>query len=205
MELDALSQHIVGHARLLAEQGEIRDAIELLYEIIDRYPEYDHGFELIGDYYLRNSQPELAMRPLEIALEINQENFMAHFLLGCAYGRMLRFDEALEELFIARELQPEDEEVLRNIGWVTCMAGDLETGRHYLLQALNMNPGNGLIYNDLAASYMFSNHRNLNRAKYWLEKATQIEPEEPFIKETYRAFMAMVHPKTQPNSLKSEA
>ena len=146
---------------------------------------------MIGDFYLQSAQPSLSIRPLEIALEIDQENFLSHFLLGCAYGRVLRFDDAIEELEIAREMKPDDDEVLRNIGWITCMSGELVKGRKYLLQALELNPHNGLIYNDLAASHMFSQTRNLDKARHWLEKALEVEPDEPFIAQTYQAFLEM--------------
>ncbi len=189
--MDKVTQQTVARAIDLAEKGEFREAIELLYEVIDRYPDFENGYEMVGEYYLLNSQPEMAIRPLEIVLEMNQENFMAHFLLGCAYGRTLLFDEALEELKIAREMQPDDPEVLRNLGWITCMAGDLKEGRQILLDAMKIAPQNGLIYNDLAASYMFTKARDLEKAKYWLELALKVEPDEPFIRQTYQAFTDM--------------
>lgn len=189
--MDQLAKEIVQKAVHLAAQKEYREAIELLYEVVDRFPEFVTGFEMIGDFYLKSAQPALAIRPLEIAQEIDQNRFLSHFLLGCAYGRVFRFDDAIEELEIALELKPNDDEVLRNIGWITCMSGNLEKGRQFLLQALELNPVNGLIYNDLAASYMFSQTRNLDKAKHWLEKALEVEPEEPFIKQTYQAFLQM--------------
>jgi Tfp pilus assembly protein PilF len=187
--MDQLAKEIVQKAVHLAAQKEYREAIELLYEVVDRFPQFVTGFEMIGDFYLRTAQPALAIRPLEMALEIDQESFFSHFLLGCAYGRVFRFDDAIEELEIAREIKPEDAEVLRNLGWITCMSGNLEKGRKHLMQALEMNSRNGLIYNDLAASYLFSQTRNLEKAHYWLEKALEVEPNEPFIQQTYQAFL----------------
>lgn len=189
--MDETSKITVQKALDLSEQGEYREAIELLYEVVDRYPNFSTGFELIGDFYLRNAQPDLAIRPLEMALEINQDSYASHFLLGCAYGRTLHFEEAIEELEIALEFKPEDGEVMRNIGWITCMGGNLNRGRDFLLKALELEPDNGLIYNDLAASYMFSNSRDLEKARYWLEKARTIEPDEPFIQLTYQSFLEM--------------
>lgn len=189
--MDQLAREIVQKAVNLAAQKEYREAIELLFEVVDRFPQFVTGFEMIGDFYLKAAQPALAIRPLEMALEIDQERFFSHFLLGCAYGRALRFDEAIEELEIAREMKPDDAEVMRNLGWITCMSGNLEKGRKHLMEALEINSRNGLIYNDLAASYLFSQTRNLEKARYWLEKALEVEPEEPFIKQTHQAFLDM--------------
>jgi tetratricopeptide (TPR) repeat protein len=189
--MDEATQQTIARAIDLADQGEFRDAIELLYEVIDRHPDFENGYEMIGEYYLLNAQPDMAIRPLEIVLEMNQDNFIAHFLLGCAYGRTLLFDEALEELKIAQEMQPKDPEVLRNLGWITCMAGDLKQGRQLLLEAMKIAPQNGLIYNDLAASYLFTKSRDREKAKYWLELALKVEPDEPFIRQTYQAFCDM--------------
>jgi len=190
--MDDSARQIVEKAIELAAKGDFREAIELLYEVVERFPNFIAGYELIGDLYLKIAKPDLAIRPLEMALEINPDRYLTHFLLGCAYGRMLRFEEALEELEIARQMRPDDSEILRNMGWVSCMAGDVIRGREILYQALEMNPDNGLIYNDLAASYLFTSDRDLHKAGYWLEKALEVEPDEPFIQETYAGYLEIL-------------
>ncbi|NIR50749.1 hypothetical protein GWO43_19375 [candidate division KSB1 bacterium] len=50
-------------------------------------------------------------------------------------------------------MRPKDDEVLRNLGWMRCMKGEVEKGRETLQRVLKIDPENALIHNDLAASY----------------------------------------------------
>ncbi|MBN1350646.1 hypothetical protein JXJ21_14610 [candidate division KSB1 bacterium] len=189
--MDDATQTTVKQALALAQSGKFEDSIDLLYSVSKRECEYDIIFVLIGEIHLMNNDPKRAIRPLEIALELNQDNYRTHFLLGNAYGRILRFEDAIEELVIADEMNPNDDEIIRHLGWIHCMAGHLEDGRRFLKKAMRINPKNSLIYNDMAASFMFTIHRDLKKAETWLRKALSIEPKHPFINQTYQAFVAM--------------
>lgn len=189
--MDEAGRMAIKRALELAKKGKIKDALDILYEVAERHSENESVFLLIGEISLSHNDPQRAIRPLEIALELNQENFRTHFLLGNAYGRILRFEDAIEELLVANEIKPNDDEVLRNLGWIHCMAGQTEKGRQYLKTAMKINPHNCLIYNDMAASYMFSTRRDLESAEIWLKKALSIEPNHPFIQQTYQAFKTM--------------
>lgn len=189
--MDEATRSVVKKALDLTKNGEYEAAIELLFGIAKRHRNYEPVYALIGEIYLTNNDPKRAIRPLEIALELNQDNFRTHYLLGNAYGRVLQFDDAIEELMAANEIKPDDDEIIRNLGWIHCMAGRVEDGRHYLHEALEINPQNTLIYNDLAASYMFSTDRDLENAETWLQKAISIKPVHPFIQQTYQAFISM--------------
>jgi len=189
--MDEATQIAISQALKLVKNGEVKDGLKLLFEVAERYPENEHLLILIGEIYLTYNDPRRAIRPLEMALEINQENFRTHYLLGNAYGRILRFEDAIEELQVANEIKPEDDEVMRNLGWIHCMAGKYQKGREYLKQALKINPQNSLIYNDMAASFMFSTDRDLKSAETWLKKAMSINPDHPFIQQTYQAFLEM--------------
>ena len=189
--MDDATQSVIKQALELNKHGKHEDAVDLLFAIAKRQPDHESVFVLIGEIYLTNNEPKRAIRPLEVALELNQDNFRTHYLLGNAYGRILRFDEAIKELMVANEIKPNDDETIRNLGWIHCMAGRVDDGRHFLKKALEINPKNGLIYNDLAASYMFTSKRDLPNAERWLQKALSIEPEHPFIQQTYQAFVTL--------------
>ncbi len=71
-------------------------------------------------------------------------------------------------------------EIIRNIGWMKCMSGKVKEGRSCLRQSIKLDPKNGLAYNDLGASYMFTQDLNLQLAERWLKKALELEPNNAF-------------------------
>ena len=112
------------------------------------------------------------------------------YLLGCAYGRCMKFQSAIRHLNIANRMNPENTEVIRNIGWIRCMQKKKQLGRKLLRKAISLDPQNALAYNDLGASYLFENE--LAEAQKWIEKATQMDPEDEFISNTAERLEEMV-------------
>ena len=102
-----------------------------------------------------------------------------HYLLGCAYGRTMNFRNAIKHLNLANRLNPENAEIIRNIGWIRCMQEKKETGRKLLRKAISLDPTNALAYNDLGASFMFE--EEFDEAEKWIDKARQIDPDDDFI------------------------
>jgi len=176
----------------LARRGDLFRAIQQAEELTKRYPEYVPAQCLLGDLYLRIGSPMLAIEPLEKAIHTSPEYALPQYLLGCALGRLAKFERALHHLFIADRLKPNDPEILRNIGWMKCMSGEVKEGRSYLRQSIKLDPENGLAYNDLGASYMFTQDLNPRLAERWLKKALQVEPDNPFIQDTWQSFQELL-------------
>jgi len=102
-----------------------------------------------------------------------------YYLLGCAYGRCMKFKKAIQHLNIANKLNPNNAEVIRNIGWIRCMQEKKDHGRKLLKKSIDLDPTNALAYNDLGASYMFE--ENFEEAQKWIKKASEMDPHDDFI------------------------
>jgi len=105
-----------------------------------------------------------------------------HYLLGCAYGRSLKFANAIRHFNIANRMNPENSEVIRNIGWIRCMQKKNNNGRKLLQESIRLDPDNALAYNDLGASYMFE--EKLEEADKWISQALILDPNDLFILQT---------------------
>lgn len=102
-----------------------------------------------------------------------------HYLLGCAFGRCMKFRSAIRHLNIADKMNPNNAEIIRNIGWIRCMQEKTQNGRDLLRKAIRLDPNNALAYNDLGASYMFQ--EDLPEAQKWIKKALDMDPQDEFI------------------------
>lgn len=178
-------------ALALAKERRLEEAAGLLEELVDRHPDFLPGFHLLGEIYLMANQPQYAVEPLETAKQLDLEFAPVRLLLGNAYARTLRLELAIAELHEADRLRPDDDEIQHQLGWTHCVLGRLEEGRAYLRRSMALDPGNALAYNDMAASYMFAADPDLEQAHEWMMRALDLDPDDPFIQQTYRALLDM--------------
>jgi len=168
-----------------AQDGRVEEALSLLQEAVERFPDVWQLWAMTGQILLETGQPEKAIDPLERARDLAPEVFLPHFLLGSALGRAFALSEGIAELEIAESMRPNDAEVLRNLGWMRCMNNDVERGRQTLMRALQLEPDNPFIYNDLAASYLYTNDCDVEKAQDYCLRALEIAPSHPAILHTW--------------------
>lgn len=185
------AESLMRHCLDLADRGDLFGAVQQLEELTKQHPHYAPAQCLLGDLYLRIGSPMLAIEPLEKAVHTSPEHPLPRYLLGCALGKLGEFQRALDHLFVADRLKPNDAEILRNIGWMKCMSGEVKEGRRCLRQSIKLDPTNGLAYNDLGASYMLTHDLNLQLAERWLKKTLEIEPNSVFIQNTWQSFQQL--------------
>lgn len=194
----------------IMSNGDLNYAVEILEDLSIDYPENYHVASMLGECYLSVGNPEKAIKPLQWAtknppqhkddvsddekifvLKLKKELNHVHkntlwvdyYLLGCAYGRCAKFPSAIRHLRIADDMNPDNAEIIRNIGWIRCMQEKRDIGRAILRQAIDLDPTNALAYNDIGASYMFE--ENFSEAEKWINRAVNIDPLDDFINETY--------------------
>lgn len=92
----------------LADGGDLLGGIEKIEELTRQYSNYVPAQCLLGDLYLQICSPVLAIEPLEKAVHMFPEVPLSQYLLGCALGRLGKFQRALQHLFIADRLKPND-------------------------------------------------------------------------------------------------
>lgn len=144
----------------------------------------EKGFE--GETAKTDQELDFARKLKEKAKEKNENLlwhlWVNHFLLGCAYSKCQKFKSALRHLNLADAMNPNNGEILRNIGWVLVMQGRIINGRALLMRAVTLEPENAQAYNDLGASYLYE--QNFIESKKWIDKALELDPYDPLIRET---------------------
>jgi Flp pilus assembly protein TadD len=183
----------------LADKGDLFGAIRHTEQLIKEFPDFPPGLCLLGDLYLQVGSPALAIDPLEKAVAAAPQHPYSQFLLGCGLGRTGNFTRAIHHLLIADQLRPNNPEILRNLGWMKSMHGEVKEGRELLRKSIRLNPKNSLAYNDLGVSYMFTSDMDLRMAKRYIGKALELDPENKFIQGTWKSFQEMFHPLSRKN------
>ena len=178
----------------LSQKGDLFAAISQIEQLLKESPNFPPALCLLGDLFLQAGSPALAVDPLERAVDLSPEIVYSQFLLGCALGRLGNFSRAIHHLTIADRHKPDNPEIIRNLGWMKCMSGDVMDGRALLRQSIKLDPKNSLAYNDLGVSYMFTNDMRLDEAERWLRKALTLDPENAFIQSTWASFKELSAP-----------
>lgn len=132
-----------------------------------------------ADSLMRKNKPSQAATVLKEAIKEFSDNAYLYYLLGIARMKCCRFFLAKRALEKADELDPQNPENLRSLGWVKVMLGNLQEGRNDLRGAINLNLTNPLAYLDLAMSYF--HFYEFEEGFEWLNRAKALAPRDSYI------------------------
>jgi Flp pilus assembly protein TadD len=119
-------------------------------ELVARFPQYDEGYTLLGDYYLKNGDLESAEQAYRRGLELNPQQGNALAMVGMINLRLQRLDIAREFLLRAESVGFDSAELRYSMAALAVKTGDsrealLQLERAFLLgfnrrQALAADP-----------------------------------------------------------------
>jgi TolB-like protein/Tfp pilus assembly protein PilF len=126
---------------LLIGYGNLRGAEVLpqARETIDRAMAIDDSeaelWAALGLYLIDTGENQAALDALERAIELDMQNFHAWLWYANALGAARRFEEQLESLLVAYDLEPMSYPVNVNLGGVYRRRGELVRARHHFDRA----------------------------------------------------------------------
>lgn len=133
---------------------------------------------------MRQSKANLAVSVLKETLRAFPQESYLYYLLGIARMKCGRFFLAQKAFLKANELTPHNAEVLRSLGYVKTMLGELELGRNYLRESISLDITNPLAYMDLAMSYF--NCLEFEEGFEWLDRAKPLGMKDQFVLDNYK-------------------
>ncbi len=133
---------------------------------------------------MRQSKANLAVSVLKQTSRAFPRESYLYYLLGIARMKCGRFFLAQRAFLKANELSPNHAEILRSLGYVKTMLGELETGRNYLRESINLDLTNPLAYMDLAMSYF--NCLEFEEGFEWLDRAKALGQKDQFVLDNYK-------------------
>lgn len=175
------SRYTVDYSIALSQNHEYAQAADLLRRYLSRNPGDREAYGQLGKVYLLNDQTDMAAQALSSAIPIGTLNNYATAL------KKLGKNEDAENIFkMALKINPNDVEVLFNLGNLYNATERLELARNSYLQALQIKPdfaeahyNVGLLYSKLGDRAKAVSH---------LEKYLQLSPNARNA-ETLRAFV----------------
>jgi tetratricopeptide (TPR) repeat protein len=135
---------VANTAKAQLENGEHQKAIELLKQALELRPESAAMRRNLARAYVLSGQPELAIEELRRLQSDSAEPSPAvSYLLGLAALRQLRYDDAVEHLRKAVELDPNEATLRFQLGIALSSLGRSEEAREQFEKAAELDPLHG--------------------------------------------------------------
>jgi tetratricopeptide (TPR) repeat protein len=174
-------QHDDSIERLLAQAEQLRieglyeEAIVILEHILARNPDHITTLEEVADNELSLERYDRAERAAKRAITIDPKSFDAHYIIGFVASHHEKWAESVVALKIANQLEPNNPEILRCLGWSLFSGEAVIEGMVTLERALNLEPDNPLILCDLGVVYL--KMKEFDKARALLKRALDLDPE----------------------------
>jgi Flp pilus assembly protein TadD len=104
--------------------------------------------------HMQRGELHAAVRTLESVLKLQHDHADAHCLLGQAYGRLGRHEDAEDCFALAMTFRPDHAEAHRQLGLRAFARGRAAEALEMLRKAAALQPDNAKVHNDLGASFM---------------------------------------------------
>ena len=141
-------ENLIEEAKDLVSNEEFKKAIKILEDLYQQQPDIDVKNNLIdalfayggylNDYYVLEYDKSINF--FKRIIELDPENYRAHYNLGIAYFNLNRFEEALNSYKIAISIKPDNKHVYYNIGLLHEKTENLENAIESYEKALEIDP-----------------------------------------------------------------
>lgn len=164
-----ISRYVIDYSIALAEDQRYADAIETMRRYLQRNPGEREGYNQLGKLYLLNDQVEAATQAFSRAIPISTLNNYATTL-----KKLGKMEDAESVFKLALNLNPNDSEVLFNLGNLYNSLDKPELARNNYLQAIQIKPDFAEAHYNLGLIYAKLNDKQ--KAVNHLEKFLQLSP-----------------------------
>lgn len=155
-------------------EGRNEEALFLAQKVLENDPSCLAAAEEISDNLLSLGREKEAKKSAQFAYSLDQDSYIANYILGFLAIEENK-NESLQYLLKANELQSNNPEILRCLGWVLFHSHENIKGIATLERALNLRPHDVLILCDLGVCLL---HQNIfPKAIKLFEKALSLEPD----------------------------
>jgi non-specific serine/threonine protein kinase len=188
--LDAYQAYLRGHSYVEIRTEFLEEDFSLGIQMFERAIELDPNFALAhaamskahsGIYHFGYDRSDerlaSAKAAADRALELQPDLPEAHVALGYYYYWGLRqYGKALDALADARELRPNDTEILEAGAWIKRRRGELESAIEDIERSFDLNPRDATLPQHVGETHMYL--REYAKAEHAYDKSIAIAPDQ---------------------------
>ena len=138
---DERAKLIIGEAQLLRDADKLPDAIRLIQDALELYPDHVDLLYELGMLAEKNNQFDVMETALRKVMKLMPDGQHAFNALGYSLAdRNIRLPEAYDLIKTALSLAPDDPFIMDSMGWVEFRMGRLEKAEETLRKAFVLKP-----------------------------------------------------------------
>lgn len=167
--MDKIKDIVIQIENLKKEQ-KFEECKKILHKALTKYNWDYRLYEELTDVYLYMWELDKWLKSVNFALRINKDSITWNYLKGFLLLSKEKIEEAIKYLSHSNKLMWNNSEVLRNLWWAYTMVWKTDKWISILQRALNLNPDDNLITEDLAMALIWSwkiNEWNVLLQKIW--------------------------------------
>ena len=159
-------------AKIALHSGNIEQAKEYLFKLINKYPESYMGHKTLAEVYEKEEKYSVAVDEYIRATEINNKDIKINYNIARLLNKDERPDEAITVLQDILKTKPEYYDATNLLGEILYTQERYKEAINVYMNALRYNPGNYDLYYNLGMVYTMVN--DFQRAKEFYQKAAEI-------------------------------
>jgi tetratricopeptide (TPR) repeat protein len=143
---------IAAEVSKLLTSGKLTQADALVERHLSQQPASSEMFLEVGRVYFEHDQWQRAVTFLRKSLELQNQNDVAHLMLGLSLAELKRPEESEKELQMAVQQNPDSDVNWYFAGWHLLLRGKYEASLPYLYKAVSLNPKNPNAHRAMASA-----------------------------------------------------
>lgn len=141
-------------ARLYGLEEDMSRSVELLGKAVEQDPHNHRLYHAMTLAYMSLNRNNEALKTIERAIALNKDRDAYHFEKGALLERMGRYEEAIESMKTALEINPNHSNAHNFIGYMYATRNvKLDKAQYHIEQALTIQPKNGYFLDSLGWIY----------------------------------------------------
>ena len=161
-------------------QDDYLHAIAAYEEVLRLRSSYVDAYKNLAVVYVKNKEPQKAVDTVKKAIEFaGDSDYTIFYIAGTACMAMKKFNEAVEFLEKAIELNPKHSQLYNNLGTCYVTIGNLDKAYENFIKASEYEPENSITYFNIASILQLQNRHK--EACEFFRKAYAIEPQDNYL------------------------
>lgn len=164
----------------VAKEGEKKQKLKSMLKEVSFRLQSDNEIKQAYDYMMLEEESK-ALEVIEHFIKNNPKLWHGWFIKGWALRKLGRFDDAEKALVKCVELGEANSDIYNELSICALERGSGELAKNYLDSAIDLDEDNLTLISNKA--FLHLRDEEYDEAKYWLEKARKIAPEDTQIKQ----------------------